>query len=577
MVQLWQRLPFLLELFFNGSFIFFFSLKLTQKAPEFFDPAFVSKFINLSVYFVPFFVALQTISYFRRSDGVEDFIRKYIFSIIVLVPLIITWGDLDFAYWLSSAHLLASIMALYDSEEKRNVFEENIDKRESWLRYIKPSPALMVVVAFSTIILVGAFLLMLPIASTSETSLPFIDALFMATSAICVTGLATLTVSTDLSLFGQLVILVLIQIGGLSIMTLYSTMVIVLGRSLQMRDQVVMQDLLELNSFEDLWSLLISIIRFTFIIQLWGLLILTIGFVLEGFEFGTALYYGIFHSISAFCNAGISLFDSSMETFATSPLIHLTIGTLAGLGGLGFIVLRELQEVFSGKRPLARLTLHSRIVLVVTGVLVFGGALLFFFAEFLHALDGYPLVDKIQISLFQSLMRTAGFNSIPFDSLKPYSIYAFTMFMFIGGSPGSTAGGLKTVTFAILLYAIRSTLKGAKEVVIYDRKIPQILVVKVIAITFLAIIHISLMILALLIIETDMSFIAIYFEVISAFGTVGLSLGITPDLAPLSKFLITVTMLAGRIGPITLIIAVSLRSLTGRGKIDYPDARVMIG
>jgi trk system potassium uptake protein len=577
MANLLQRLPFLLELFFNGSFIFLYSLKISKAAPALLGPAQIESLLAFGVLVVPVFVGIQTVSYYLRSQGAEDFIRKYIFSIIVFVPLVITWGDLDFAYWLSSAHLIASIMALYDADEKKNPFEERIEQRNSWLRFFKFSPAQIVVGSFVTVILVGTFLLMLPIASTSEQSLSFYDALFMATSATCVTGLATLTVSTDLTLFGQLVILLLIQIGGLSIMTLYSTLILVLGRSLQMRDQVMMQDLLELNSLDDLFNLLINIVRYTFIIQLWGVLVLTIGFTFEGFEFGQALWYGLFHSISAFCNAGISLFPNSMESFSTSPIIHLTVGVLSTLGGLGFIVLREIQEIISGRRSIGRLSLHSRIVLSVSGTLVLGGATLFFFAEFLHVLDGYALNQKLQISLFQSMMRTAGFNSIPFDSLKPYTIYAFTLFMFIGGSPGSTAGGLKTTTLAILLYTIRSTLKGAKDVVIYDRRIPQLLVVKVIAITFLSIILISFVLLVIVGIEENMSFISLYFEVISAFATVGLSLGITPDLQPISKLILAVAMLTGRIGPITLIIAVSLRSMSGRGKIDYPDARVMIG
>jgi trk system potassium uptake protein len=577
MIQLLQRIPFLLELFFNGSFIFLFSLKITGRLPAFVSQDWLEQALNVGAHLAPLFIIVQALNYYFKSDGVEDFLRKYVFSIIVVVPLLITWGDLDFAYWLSSAHLLASVMALYEGDSEPNVFEERINERESWTRFIKLSPAQIVIFSFLSVIMLGTFLLMLPIASTSEQSIGFLNAFFMATSATCVTGLATLTVSSDFTLFGQIVLLVLLQIGGLSIMTLYSSIALLLGRSLQMRDRLVMQDLLDINSLDDLLAMILDVIKFTLIIELWGALILTVGFLFAGHEFGEALYYGIFHSISAFCNAGISLFPNSMENYVTQPLIVTTIAVLGTLGGLGFIVLKECREILFRGRAISRISLHTRIVLVASFTLTILGALFFFFSEFLNSLDGYSFASKLQISIFHSVMtRTIGFNSLPMDQLMPYTVYLMTLLMFIGGSPGSTAGGVKTTTLAILLYSILSTLKASKVVTIYDREIPSYLIVKVTAITFLSILLISFAILFLLFFEPNMSFIALFFESVSAFGTVGLSLGITADLGNASKVILIFLMFLGRVGPLTLVLAIGQKSF-GKGKIDYPDGRIMIG
>ncbi|MCY4495468.1 MAG: hypothetical protein OXB92_16615, partial [Acidimicrobiaceae bacterium] len=393
----------------------------------------------------------------------------------------------------------------------------------------------------------------------------------------CVTGLATKSLASDLSVFGQLVILLLIQIGGLSIMTLYSSLTILLGRSMGMKDRIVMQDLLNVNSLEDLFQMIGDIVKYTFFIELWGAIILAIAFTFEGFEFGQALYYGFFHSISAFCNAGFSLFDTGLEAYATSPLIHGVIALLVILGGMGFIVLKELKEVLIEGKKFVRLGIHSKTVLVVSAFLTLAGTLFIFFGEFLHALDSYTLWEKIQISLFQSVtLRTAGFNTIPLTNLHTYTLYFMTLLMFIGGSPGSTAGGVKTTTLAILIQSIRSTLKGDKSVTIFDRTIPGPIVVRATALTFISILITSFFILLLIKLESKQNFLAIFFEAVSASGTVGLTLGITPFLSSAGKMAVAMLMLSGRIGPLTLLLAIGQRDQS-IGKIDYPDGRIMIG
>lgn len=572
-----QKIPFLLELFFNGSFILLYSLKSMKKLPLGWDEATIENILGYGVWGVPIVLFLVVIMNFINSQSFDDFLRRYIFSLVVFIPLLLTWGDMEFAFWFSSAHLLSSVLALYDDDSEDDIIKKFNPMGSQLFQRLKLKPAQLVILSFSAVIFLGTFLLMLPVSSKEGQAISFIDALFMSTSATCVTGLATVSLSENFSMFGQVVILILIQIGGLSIMTLYSSMTILLGKSIGMKDRIIMQDLLDVSSLDELFQMIIDIIKYTFFIELWGGIVLTIAFTFEGFEFSKALYYGFFHSISAFCNAGFSLFDTSLESYSTNPLVNFTIITLITAGGLGFIVLKELTAVITTKRKLSRIGMHSKVVLITSFGLTIVGALLFFFGEFLNALDSYSIWDKMQISLFQSVtLRTAGFNTLPFNNLNQYTIYGMTLFMFIGGSPGSTAGGVKTTTLAILIQSIISTLKGDKQVRLLDRTIPGPIVVRAIALTFFSILMTSIFILVMMRMETEQSFLTIFFEVISASGTVGLSLGITSFLTTWGKFVISFVMLIGRIGPLTLILAIGQRA-DERGKFDYPDGRIMIG
>ncbi len=571
-----SKIPFLLELFLNGTFILFYSLKSVDKIPKGWSTELINQIMAIGTTVVPIVLACSVFINFMTSRGVEDFFRRHVFSLTVFIPLIITWGDREFTFWLGSAHLLSTILGLY-SEGGGKLQKEEDRGGPSFFQGVRLRPAQMVLVSFSGVVLLGTFLLMLPVAAQEGKSLSFVDAIFMATSATCVTGLVTKSLVSDLSIFGQVVILLLIQIGGLSIMTLYSSLTILLGRSMGMKDRIIMQDLLDVNSLEDLFQMIVDIIKYTFFIELWGAIVLAIAFTFEGFEFGQALYYGFFHSISAFCNAGFALFDTSLEAYAANPLIHGTIAVLVVLGGLGFIVLKELKEVLLKGKKLVRLGVHTKTVLVASAFLTLAGTLFIFFGEFLHALDSYTLWEKIQISLFQSItLRTAGFNTIPLTNLHTYTLYLMSLFMFIGGSPGSTAGGVKTTTLAILVQSIRSTLKGDKSVTIFDRTVPGPIVVRATALTFISILITSFFILLLIKLESNQNFLAIFFEVISASGTVGLTLGITPFLSSAGKMAVAMLMFSGRIGPLTLILAIGQQDKS-IGKIDYPDGRIMIG
>ena len=580
MLRFYQKIPLIVELFINGIFIVVYSLDLLGKLPTSIPLGYVSLFYKVFLLIVPFVIVLSIISNFILSDSVEDFFRKYIFSIIVIIPMVLTQGDKEFCYWLSSAHLLSTLLTLYESDiPKYQTTElgEVLTPIQSFFRQIRLSPAQIITTSFMGIILVGALLLMIPIASTSGNSLNFWDALFIATSATCVTGLSTISVGTDLSIFGQSIVLILIQIGGLGIMTLSSSMMVLIGKSLGMKDRIIRQDLLGVSSLEDIMAMINDIIRYTLIIELWGAIVLTFAFIYDGFDFTTSLYYGFFHSISAFCNAGFALFDNSLESYATNPLVHGTISVLVILGGLGFIVLKELKEMISKRTTLVRMTLHTKIVLTTSIFLTSVSFCFIFFGEFLNALDSYSLWEKVQVSFFQAVtLRTAGFNTIELTSLNAFTIYGMSLFMFIGASPGSTGGGIKTTTLAILLQSIRSTLSGKKDIEFFDRKIPARLIVRATAITFISIIISSFFILILMKIESKQSFLPLFFEVISASGTVGLTLGVTPFLSVAGKMALSLLMLIGRIGPLTLVLAIGEQKKLG-GKIDYPDGKILIG
>lgn len=572
---LYHRLPFLIELFFNGIFIVFFSFLNNDNMPNFIPRDYLVKLVKFYASFAPIVLSFCALLHFQKLKSIEEFFRRHVFTFIVVVPLFITWGDQEFAYWLSIVHLFSSALSIIDSSAEK---KEHKTKSDMGIIYrLNLKPAQLVLVTFSLIILVGSFLLVLPIAAAPNKSISFVDAIFTATSATCVTGLSTLSLADNFSTFGQIIVLILIQIGGLGIMTLSSSLTIILGKSLAMKQQVVMQDLLDISSLSDLIGMIVDIITYTLIIEIWGGIILTVAFYFEGQEFSQAIYFGFFHSISAFCNAGFALFNNSLENFTTNPLIHGTISVLIILGGLGFIVLKELKHAIVEKKSFVNFSVHTKIVLVTNAALIVLGMLVIFFSEFLHSLDTYTLWQKLQVSFFQSVTtRTAGFNTIGLNSFYPHTLYILVLFMFIGASPGSTGGGIKTTTFAILIQSVSATLKGRKRVEFYDRTVPNPVVVRATSIIIISLIVVSMFIFLLMKIEADKSFITIFFEVISAFATVGLSLGITPHLTIFGKLAIVLLMFIGRVGPLTMVLAIGQKTKS-TGQVDYPEGRLMIG
>jgi trk system potassium uptake protein TrkH len=573
-----NKLPLLFELILSGLFIFLYTLLETKDVNQFISGLnFLDDVIVKYVYLIPFVILITTIWNYCFCKDYDEFNRKYIFSVIIIVPMFLVLGDVEFTFWLAAVHLFSSVLSIYEGDENR-LKNKNLNKINiGIIQKIKLKPAQIVMVSFLGIIAVGAILLSLPISAAEGKSISLVDAIFMATSATCVTGLATISLADNFSMIGQIIILALIQVGGLGFMTLSSSMAILLGKSLAVKDQVVMQGLLDISSFEDLLSMVIDIVKFTLVIEFVGAIILTIAFSWDGYEVGQALYYGFFHSISAFCNAGFALFNNSLENFPTDPFIQGVIAVLVILGGLGFIVMKEVRGVVLEKKKLMNLSLHSKIVLVTNFSLLAFGTLYIFFSEYLHSLDGYSFFDQLQISFFQSVTtRTAGFNTMPLGNFHLHTIYFMALLMFIGASPGSTGGGIKVTTFAILFQSVRATLKGKSRVDFFDRTIPENIVVRSIAIIVISLILVSFFILLLLRIETEQSFLDLFFEAVSAFSTVGLSLGITPSLTVWGKFTLVAMMFIGRVGPLTIALAIGEKQHS-TGNVDYPEGRVIIG
>lgn len=572
-----KKFPFYIELLLNGVFLLLYTIyksdKIDRTLPEL---ILIENALNIFKYLAPIVILFVILLNYLSFKDVERYIRKHIFSLIVVVPMFITYGDLKFCFWLCAVHLLSSFLSLYESPLFEKESKYSGPKITIYERF-RLSPGQIVIASFAVLIMIGTALLSLPIAWAEGKEVKLIDAFFTATSATCVTGLATLGISEHFSFIGQCIILLLIQIGGLGYMTLYSSMSIILGRSLAVKDQVLMQDLLDINSFEDLLLMINNIIRYTLIIESAGAIILTIGFNMKGYEFSDAIYYGVFHSISAFCNAGFSLFPNSLEAFAFDPIINLTISLLIILGGLGFIVLKEGEAILKKKRKLIDLSVHSKVVLWANLILISSLTIYIFFSEYLHAFAKYDLWEQVQLSFFHSVTtRTAGFNTLPLNIFHSHTIYLFALIMFIGASPGSTGGGIKTTTFAILFQSVKATLKGKDRVEFFDRTVPNIIVVRAISIIVISLMLVSFFILLMMRIEPEHDFLSIFFEVISAFATVGLSLGITPYLSAGGKIVLSLLMLIGRVGPLTMALAIG-KSKESEGNVDYPEGRIMIG
>lgn len=403
------------------------------------------------------------------------------------------------------------------------------------------------------------------------------DALFTSTSAVCVTGLIVQDTPTYFTLTGQIIILVLIQLGGLGIMTFSTMILLVAGRKIAVTDRILVQEGFLPGAPRDFRSLVKSIFFFTFSIEFIGFLFLFLRFQ-KDLPLLKALYSSLFHAVSAFCNAGFSVFSNSLMSYRGDILVNLTVVFLIILGGLGFLVIHEavraIANLFKGVK--VQISLHSKLVLLVTVVLILGSYLLFFLLEAGNSMKNFSLKEKILASLFQVVTpRTAGFSTMDLTALSTTTVLVMILLMFIGASPGSTGGGVKTSTFGVVLAFIKSKIAARGSINIFYRTIPQENVVKAFTVISLALSLIFISSFLVLASQPAMLMKEVFFEVFSAFGTVGLSLGVTSSLSPLSKVAIVLTMYAGRIGPLTLLYAFSRRKALG--KFEYVEERVMIG
>lgn len=446
----------------------------------------------------------------------------------------------------------------------------------------KLSTTQIILLSFLVTILIGSGLLALPISSASGEAVPYLDALFTATTSTCVTGLVTIPTVSTWSVFGQIVILLLIQIGGLGIITIMSGLMLLLNRKMGIDDRLLIQDAFNLNTMSGLAKFIKNVLIGTLIIEGVGAVLYMIVFVPD---FGArGIWISVFNSVSAFCNAGIDIIaENSLCNYATNPLINIVTSALIILGGLGYIVWWDVIRVVKSRSPKNRkifrhLSLHSKIAITATAVLILVGAILIFIFEYDNPLTigKMSLFDKIQVSLFQSVTtRTAGFATIPQENLTNASATVSIVLMLIGGSPVGTAGGMKTVTIAVLICSAFATIRNKNSVTLFGRRISEESIKKAVSVVvmFLTICAISTI---LLMATSNASPLDAVFETVSATATVGLSRNLTATLNTFGKLIIIVTMYFGRVGPISLAIALGSKN-ESQNVITEPTEDISIG
>ena len=438
------------------------------------------------------------------------------------------------------------------------------------------TPYQILSLGFAALIFLGTLLLMLPAATEAAESggLSFVDALFTATSAVCVTGLSVVDVGRELSLFGQVVVIALVQIGAFGFMTLTTLLAVFMRRRVQLKDRLVIQEELNQITFSGIVQLLLYILRATLFIEFIGGTLLALRFWPQ---FGpTGIYFGYWHAVSAFCNAGFDVFsaaESTMYAYASDWLVNAVMTALVVLGGLGFYVLVDLRR---GER-FKRYSLQTKVVLTTTAALSAVGMLGMFLLEYQNPQTMGPLTfsGKLCASFFQGVAsRTAGLSTVPTGDLTDASLFFLCILMFIGASPGSTGGGIKTTTFAVIVAAIWGLIRGHNDTTLFYRRISPPAVYKAFAILFTSAV-LTVTITMLLSITENFSFIQILFEVVSAFSTAGMSTGITGELTNHGKLCLIPTMFIGRVGPVTFALALALKHK--KRVIQYPEGKITIG
>ncbi|MBN1545617.1 MAG: hypothetical protein JW902_03055 [Syntrophaceae bacterium] len=442
------------------------------------------------------------------------------------------------------------------------------------------TPSRIFMLSFAAVILLGTFLLYLPV-SASHCPLSFVDALFTSASAVCVTGLVVLDIGRDLSLTGQAITLVLFQIGGLGIITFSVILFGLMGRGISFKGREIAQSTFLHTPRRDFLVIIKWVLISTLAIEAIGTLILFLRFLID-FPLGQSLYLAVYHAVSAFNNCGYTLFSDSLMSFQGDWIINIVVMLLIILGGIGFIVQYEIFMKLKKKQT--RLSIHSKIVLLMSGVLLIAGTALFYLFEMHHVIRDMPVEKQLLISLFQSVTaRTAGFNTVDIGRVTNATILLFMVLMFIGASPGSTGGGIKTTSFTLLLMMIWNRLRGNEQVNIFNRTVPAEILTRTLAIVFTSTFFIFIITSALLLWgheagyppeQTRHYFVEYLFESVSAFGTVGLSMGITQKLDDIQKLAVVLMMFAGRVGPLTL--AFSWYSRRKKG-LTYAEEPIMVG
>ncbi len=444
---------------------------------------------------------------------------------------------------------------------------------------LKLHPGTLVLASFLLAIAGGALLLKLPMATVAGP-IPWVDALFTATSAVCVTGLVVVDTGGYFTVFGQCVILALIQVGGLGVMTISVTLFQWLGRNVSIRQRMAMQDLFAHTPREDIFSLVKTIILLTLGVELIGTLLLTLHWARE-LPLGRAVYTAAFHAVSAFCNAGFALFPDSLVRYRGSPLLNLTVCGLIVAGGIGFPVLYDLRGWLRDRRrhQRTRLSIQTQTVLLTTLILIVSGALMFAYLEPPAPGGGRGPGERVLAPLFQSITcRTAGFNTVDIASLRDATLAMMMVLMFFGASPGSCGGGVKTTTLALLAAFTVSRVRRRRRVNLFHKSVPSETVARSLSLVLVAIGIVGAILFLLLLGEAGGArgtFLACLFETVSAFGTVGLSMGLTPELGTWGKCWIALMMIVGRVGVLSL--GYIFVGAAAGGGVEYSEENLMIG
>ncbi len=437
-------------------------------------------------------------------------------------------------------------------------------------KYLKISPPQLLVLIFAFFIVLGTCLLKLPFAT--EKSISWVDALFTTTSAMTVTGLTVVDTASTYTLFGEIVIMCLIQVGGLGIMSFAVLIYLMLGRKIGFKERLVMQQALNQTSLGGIISLVRNLFLFSFAIEACAMLLLSLRWVPE-YGWAKGLYYSLFHSVSAFNNAGFGLWEDNLIGFVGDPVINLVISLLFITGGIGFTVLIDLKKT----KRFRELSLHSKLMIVSTFVINLVSMIIIFLLEYnnpntLGPLSGW---EKFWATYFQAVSpRTAGFNTIDLSGLEDTTAFYMIFLMFIGAGSASTGGGIKLTTFIIIILAVITFIRGKNDIVIFRKTISDSYIVKALAITIISLLFIIIAIFTLSITENQ-PFIKIAFEVMSAFGTVGLTMGLTGDLTEIGKGIIIFIMFLGKLGPLTLVFSFARRQQ--EQKIRYPREDILTG
>jgi len=518
-------------------------------------------YTQISIIFLSMYICYRLL---RNGITIQRLLNLLPDIIFILIGLIIEDSDRVFQFYLIGRQTF-SLFNLKTVANSKSTFIENISD----------NPPVLVMLTFLLTIFIGTLLLMLPDATTAGEETSLLGALFTSTSATCVTGLIVYDTGLHFTLFGQVIILTLIQIGGLGIMTISSAFAIILGQRLSLKRESIMQNVVGESSQLDMISLIKNVVIVTVTLELLGTLVLYFTYIAKSFSVNQAIYHSLFHSISAFCNAGFCLYTDSLMRYYDNFTINFVITALIILGGIGFPVLKDIQRIINDKFRFKRLTLHSKIVLTATFILLLVGTLSFFISEYNNEMKGFSFFNRIYASYFQSVTtRTAGFNTIDTANLSRGSSLISDVLMFIGASPGSTGGGIKTTALVVVFVAVIAMFQGHKDVNIFKRKVSENIIKKVMALITASIVFLIFMVFLLFLLE-PFSFEKILFEAISAFGTVGLSMGITSSLSNAGKTIIVLLMYLGRVGPLTLMFAIS--QTKDKSYFTYTQEKINIG